>query len=149
MNNRKAVITQEHIQNLNQYGYRVVDSASLGGGTYNLVLTYSELMESYHLAMQRDGYDFADITQTMDKFPEPIGAQMSEAIPILNKWIQEYKTLWVSGDNPRKVRVYGKILRRLGYKYESFSLMGVTLLSISEPAPLRISSGVHFKVHQL
>lgn len=132
---RKAVITQEHLDHLEAYGYQMVEAVKIGD--YDLVLTYSKLMNAYHIAMQRDGMDFADITQQLEKYPEPIGARMSEAVPTLNRWIQKYKTLWISGNDPRKVRVYQKILARLGFKMESFNLFGTTLVSINSLAPVR------------
>lgn len=129
----QAKLSEENIEHLQAYGYQVVETVELGA--YDLTLTYMKMMDAYHIAMQRDGRDFADIVQQTTKFPEAIGAKMSEAIPILNRWIRKYKILWISGNDSRKVRVYEKILRRLGYKMESYDMFGTKLITIDTPVP--------------
>lgn len=129
---KSSAISDEQKNNLAQYGYEVVEEAEVGG--YDLVLTHFPLLDAYHLALQRKGLDFSDPEQQMQKIPGGVDADMTKAIPVINQWIKKYKELWVAGNNPSKTPVYLKILKRLGYSPVVEDLMGIQMVSISEPS---------------
>lgn len=145
MLDRKAILTQEHKDHLKSYGYQVVDQVTIG--PYDLVLTrFALLGNSYHLAMQKDGQDFADAEQQMEKYPGSIEAKPSEFIPIINKWIQKYGVLYVSSNNRRKARIYEKILKHLGYQTETMDLFGSLITTIETPAPINPIATIRFNI---
>lgn len=126
----KAIVTQEQKDTLEAFGYDVVESVAIG--QYDLVLTYFQLFDNYHLAIQRDGQEFSNLEQMMSKTPNSIGARMSEAIPVINKWIKQYGELWIASHNPSKTKVYKRILERLGYSVREEIMMGIQFLSLYE-----------------
>jgi hypothetical protein len=123
----------EHIKdNIEHYGYTVVDEAEVGG--YDLVLTHFPLLNCYHLALQAMGQDFSSPEQQMTKIPGAIKGNMLDAIPVIDRWVKQYGELWVGGNNPSKMPVYRKILERLGYPLEDMDCLGLKLLVISKPS---------------
>lgn len=129
---KQSKITDEQKKNLNQFGYELVEDVEVGG--YDLALTHFPLLGAYHLALQRQGQDFSSPEQQMTKIPGGISADMTLAIPTIDKWIKKYKELWIGGDNPSKIPVYEKILKRLGYTPDKMDFMGLTLMSIDKPS---------------
>lgn len=133
-------ISDKQKQDLEQYGYQYVDEASVGD--YDLVLTHFPLLDAYHIALQRKGRDFTDHEQQTQKFPADLGANISLAVPTLNQWLARYGELWIGGDNPAKVPVYERLLKRLGYTTDSMDLMGMKLVSITKPSRKTFTSSL-------
>lgn len=133
-------ISDKQKHDLEQYGYQYVDEASVGD--YDLVLTHFPLLDAYHIALQRKGRDFTDHEQQTQKFPADLGANISLAVPTLNRWLARYGELWIGGDNPAKVPVYERLLKRLGYTTDSMDLMGMKLVSITKPSRKTFTSSL-------
>jgi hypothetical protein len=132
MKKKANPVSDDQKESLSQYGYEVVDEVEIG--EYDLVLTLFPLLGSYNLALQRQGMDFSDPGQQMTKTPATLGVNLTLAIPFIDDWIRKYGTLWVGGNNPHKMRVYEKILTRLGYTMEKGELFGYVMMGISSPS---------------
>jgi len=120
-----SVILDETYDRLKQINTHIIDNREIEG--YDIVLTegqnYDQNYDSpvmYQIAIQREGYDFSNPQQQMEKrkidhIPN-IDVFVSQLKNIITEWVQKYRRIYIGSLNTKKTTKYISILKFLGFK---------------------------------
>ena len=119
------IITSHDQDQLSSAGWKVRDELELKTYTLSLIDTPDEERAcgpvdcpDVQIALARNGMNFLG-TAPKNKIPLEIPTSFNDLRPILikiNHWIKQYGTLLVGAPEPRKLRIYEKILKKAGFK---------------------------------
>ena len=126
-------LTDQALDQLDQFGYRLVEQAQ--AGSYELFLVHLPTMNMYQVGIKRTGLDFTDIDQQVEKqeLPQNAAAELSsleDMKSILDKWKSQYGDLSIKSHNPEKDAKYFNILQWLGFSPSKRDIMGTELIFI-------------------
>ena len=121
---KKSAILDETLDRLEQINTHIVDNREIEG--YDIVLTEGENYDQnydsptmYQIAIQREGYDFSNPQQQMEKrkidhIPN-IDVFVNELKNIITEWVQKYGRIYIGSLNTKKTPKYVSILKYLGF----------------------------------
>ena len=123
-----SILTDESINKLNQFNYKVIDSKFFDN--YELYLlevseSFKSLFEAngftaYQIGFQRDDTDFTDMEQQYKSNPpSKSNIQYKSGLEwikdTINTWLDSYGSLTIASHSSDKSRIYKKILEKLGF----------------------------------
>lgn len=104
---------------LRDMGFSPLEEVRVGG--YDLILILHNPTQTYHLALQKVGLDFTDLSQQKIRIPNAPVARVTEFKPILSRWVRDHGKLLLSSHNKSRNKSYEKIMLRLGFRVTKFN----------------------------
>lgn len=118
---------------LDMAGATVVESEE--SNNYEIYLVHIPQIDIYQIGFQRKGKDFTNIQQQQQKTPlnENAISGLSDIDflrDIINKWTQQYGTIYAVSHNSSKYTTYKNILNWIGFSPKEDIIMGQPVLAI-------------------